>query len=88
MTTIIFAIVVLGLLGALFGAVLGLASKIFHVAQDPRLEQVRALAGSSLERALLLSLEETADYVSSRGKYLHPRTANTILWLKSQLGVQ
>ena len=37
MNTIIFAIVVLGLLGALFGAVLGLASKIFHADQDPRL---------------------------------------------------
>ena len=48
MTTIIFAIVVLGLLGALFGAVLGLASKIFHVDQDPRLEQVReCLAGAN-----------------------------------------
>ena len=48
MNTIIFAIVVLGLLGALFGAVLGLASKIFHVDQDPRLEQVReCLAGAN-----------------------------------------
>ena len=49
----------------------------------PHLEEVRALAESSLERALLLSLEGTADYVISRGKYLHPRTQNTIAWLKT-----
>ena len=51
----------------------------------PHLEEVRALAESSLERALLLSLEGTADYVTSRGKYLHPRSRNTIAWLKSTL---
>ena len=49
----------------------------------PHLEEVRSLAESSLERALLLSLEETADYVVSRGLYLHPRTQDTIRWLKS-----
>ncbi len=47
-----------------------------------RLSQVRALAESSLEQALLLSLEGTADYVLSRGQYLHPRTRNTIDWLR------
>ena len=51
----------------------------------PHLEEVRALAESSLERALLLSLEGTADYVISRGKYLHPRTQYTIAWLKTTL---
>ena len=51
----------------------------------PRLEQIRALAETSLERALLLSLEGTADFVTSRGKYLHPRTQNTIAWLKRSL---
>ena len=49
----------------------------------PHLEEVRALAESSLERALLQSLEETADYVVSRGLYLHPRTKDTIRWLRS-----
>ena len=48
----------------------------------PALEEVRKLAGSSLERALLLSLETTADYVLSRGLYLHPRTMETIRWLR------
>ena len=48
----------------------------------PRLDKVRALAESSLEQALLLSLEGTADYVLSRGLYLHPRTRNTIEWLR------
>ena len=55
-------------------------------ASYPRLEQIRALAESSLERALLLSLESTAEYVVSRGKYLHPRTRETIAWLRSLAG--
>ena len=49
----------------------------------PLLEEVRRLSEISLERALLLSLEGTARYVRSRGKYLHPRTQETIAWLKS-----
>ncbi len=49
----------------------------------PLLEQVRALSELSLERALLMSLEGTAEYVKSRGKYLHPRTQETIAWLKT-----
>ena len=49
----------------------------------PLLEQVRALSELSLERALLMSLEGTAAYVRSRGKYLHPRTQETIAWLKT-----
>lgn len=49
----------------------------------PLLEQVRVLSELSLERALLMSLEGTAAYVRSRGKYLHPRTQETIAWLKT-----
>ena len=49
----------------------------------PLLERVRALSEQSLERALLLSLEGTSDYVRSRGKFLHPRTQETIAWLKT-----
>ena len=49
----------------------------------PLLENVRILSELSLERALLMSLEGTADYVRSRGKYLHPRTQDTIAWLKT-----
>ena len=49
----------------------------------PLLEQVRVLSELSLERALLLSLEGTADYVRQRGRYLHPRTQETISWLKT-----
>lgn len=51
----------------------------------PHLQEVRALAESSLERALLLSLENTSDYVLSRGGFLHPNTTETIAWLKTQL---
>ena len=49
----------------------------------PLLEEVRVLAEQSLERALLRSLESTADYVTSHSWYLHPRTRETIDWLKS-----
>ena len=49
----------------------------------PRLEQVRLLSEQSLEKALLLSLEGTAEYVSSSGLYLHPQTELTIRWLKN-----
>ena len=54
----------------------------------PLLENVRILSELSLERALLMSLEGTADYVRSRGKYLHPRTQDTIAWLRSLPGVR
>ncbi len=50
--------------------------------QYPLLDQIRSLSEVSIERALLLSLERTADYVSARGRYLHPRTQNAIRWLK------
>ena len=49
----------------------------------PLLDRIRTLADQSLEQALLLSLETTADYVTARGLYLHPRTRDTITWLKS-----
>ena len=49
----------------------------------PLLENVRILSELSLERALLLSLEGTARFVRSRGKYLHPRTQETVAWLKT-----
>ena len=52
----------------------------------PLLDKVRALAEHSLESALLLSLEGTSEYVRSRGKKLHPRTSDTIRWLRSVIG--
>ena len=48
MTTILLSIVVLGVLGAIFGAVLAFASRIFHVEVDPRESAVReALDGAN-----------------------------------------
>ncbi len=48
MKSILFSILVLGVLGGLFGALLAYASKIFHVEVDPKQEQVRAcLAGAN-----------------------------------------
>ena len=48
MKTILLSIIVLGALGALFGALLAYASKIFHVEVDPRQAEVRAcLAGAN-----------------------------------------
>ena len=49
----------------------------------PLLEQVRLLSCQSLEKALLLSLEGTADYVRKKSDFLHPRTQETIAWLKT-----
>ncbi len=49
----------------------------------PTLEKSRSLSETSLEKALLYSLQGTADYVLSRGKFLHPRTKDTIAWLKT-----
>ena len=49
----------------------------------PGLDEIRRAAEVSLERALLMSLEKTAEYVLSRGLFLHPRTQDTIRWLKT-----
>ena len=49
----------------------------------PRLEEIRAVSQYSLEKALLLSLESTAGFVTGKGAFLHPRTQDTIAWLKS-----
>ena len=42
MTTILYAVLVLGILGALFGVLLAIASHVFKVEQDPRIDQVVA----------------------------------------------
>ncbi len=48
MKTILLSIAVLGVLGALFGAILAFASKIFHVEVDPKQAAVReCLAGAN-----------------------------------------
>ena len=61
-----------------------LADSIEPLRRDyPMLGVIRSLSLVSLERALLLSLERTADYVLSNGAYLHPRTRDTISWLKT-----
>ena len=44
---ILFAVIVLGVLGALFGLVLAVASKVFEVKKDPREEAILShLAGA------------------------------------------
>ena len=48
MMNVIYAILVLGILGAVFGLVLAVASKIFEVKKDPREEAVLShLAGAN-----------------------------------------
>ncbi len=44
---IVSALLVLGVLGLAFGAVLGVADKKFHVETDPRVDQVRACLGGA-----------------------------------------
>ena len=48
MQLVIYGIIVLGVLGALFGAILAFASKIFYVEVDPKQAEVReCLAGAN-----------------------------------------
>ena len=48
MKEVLYAVLVLGVLGAVFGAVLAIASKVFHVQTDERLEKlVAALPGAN-----------------------------------------
>ena len=48
MSTTVLAVVVLGIMGAVFGLVLGFAAKIFHVDVDPKVSAVReCLAGAN-----------------------------------------
>ena len=48
MLNVLYAILVLGVMGAIFGGLLAFAAKIFYVEQDPRIEEVRAaLAGAN-----------------------------------------
>ena len=48
MTTILLSIVVLGLLGGLFGLLLAFAAKIFYVEVDPKVAAIReVLAGAN-----------------------------------------
>ena len=49
----------------------------------PHLDDIRRLAEKSLEKALLLSLEGVQAQVLSNGWYLHPRTRDTVAWLRS-----
>ena len=44
MTTVIIAVVVLAVLGAIFGLVLAIASKVFAVEVDPREEAILGLS--------------------------------------------
>ncbi len=41
MLTVLYAVLVLGVLGCVFGAVLAFASKIFEVQKDPRVEEIQ-----------------------------------------------
>lgn len=43
MDNVLLAVVVLGVMGAVFGALLAFSSKIFHVDQDPRIDQIVAV---------------------------------------------
>lgn len=48
MKAVLFAVLVLGVLGGIFGALLSFASRIFHVETDPKQDKIRAcLAGAN-----------------------------------------
>lgn len=52
----------------------------------PLLEEVRAIAEVSLERALMTSLESTLSYVRKKGQSVHPATARTLEWIRTLPG--
>ena len=49
----------------------------------PQLEEVRAAARTSLEKAMMLSLEGTLRHVRKKGDAVHPATMQTIEWLRT-----
>jgi len=49
----------------------------------PGLEELRALAEVSLEKAILTSMERTLAYIRKGGKAVHPATMETIQWLRT-----
>ncbi len=49
----------------------------------PLLEETRALARTSLERAMILSLEGTLQHVRKKGDSVHPATLQTLEWLRT-----
>ncbi len=48
----------------------------------PLLDKTRMLAGLSLEKAMITSLEGTLQHVRKKGESVHPATAETLNWLK------
>ena len=49
----------------------------------PLLDKTRMLAGLSLEKAMITSLEGTLQHVRKKGENVHPATAETLNWLKT-----
>ena len=47
--TIIWAIVILGALGIIFGLILAVAAKVFEVEVDPRLPEIQAVSYTHLD---------------------------------------
>nr|MBR4279491.1 nicotinate-nucleotide adenylyltransferase [Clostridia bacterium] len=48
----------------------------------PLLDKTRMLAGLSLEKAMITSLEGTLQHVRKKGYAVHPATVDTLAWLK------
>lgn len=66
-----------------------LADKIEPCRADyPALTEVRILAQLSLEKAMLMSMERTADYVRDGRRLVHPATLETIAWLRTLPGTR
>ena len=49
----------------------------------PLLDKTRMLAGLSLEKAMITSLEGTLQHVRKKGDAVHPATLETLVWLKA-----
>ena len=54
MTTLVYAIIVLGALAIIFGLILAIAAKVFEVEVDPRLPEIMGMPGRRQLRRLRL----------------------------------
>ena len=61
LTAILFALLVLGAIGLVFGLILGFAGKKFAVEEDPRVGEVRACLGGRQGRSVRERLHPRRD---------------------------
>ena len=83
MTTVLYAVAVLGILGALFGFVLAYASKVFAVETDPRQDAiVEALPGANCGGCGFAGCSNYAEAVVKNGAPCNKCAPAALPWQK------